>query len=95
MKQRNPRWGGPRIAQQITLAFGVEIDKEVVRWSQSATSLTLETHHKDQLWRVLWLRLATLNNSKIHLIDVGFVDDQRIAQNNFASANLERAEPPC
>ena len=26
MKQRNPNWGRPRIAQQIALAFGVEID---------------------------------------------------------------------
>jgi hypothetical protein len=31
MKRRNPNWGCPRIAQQITLAFGVEIDKDVVR----------------------------------------------------------------
>jgi hypothetical protein len=30
MKRRNPNWGCPRIAQQITLAFGVEIDKDVV-----------------------------------------------------------------
>src|SRR5712671_5006934 len=31
MKRRNPNWGCPRIAQQIALAFGVEIDKDVVR----------------------------------------------------------------
>jgi hypothetical protein len=31
MKRRNPDWGCPRIPQQITLAFGVEIDKDVVR----------------------------------------------------------------
>ena len=31
MKRRNPSWGCPRIAQQITLAFGVEIDKDIVR----------------------------------------------------------------
>ena len=31
MKRRNPTWGCPRIAQQITLAFGVDIDKVVVR----------------------------------------------------------------
>jgi hypothetical protein len=31
MKRRNPSWGCPRIAQQISLAFGVEIDKDVVR----------------------------------------------------------------
>src|SRR5256885_15142798 len=30
MKQRNPSWGGPRIAQQITLAFGIPIDRDVV-----------------------------------------------------------------
>jgi len=31
IKRRNPTWGCPRIAQQITLAFGAEIDKDVVR----------------------------------------------------------------
>jgi hypothetical protein len=29
LKRRSPKWGGPRIAQ-ITLAFGVEIDKDVI-----------------------------------------------------------------
>ena len=31
MKQRNPRWGCLRIAEQIALAFNVPIDKDVVR----------------------------------------------------------------
>ena len=31
MKQRNPIWGCPRIAQQITPAFGIPINKDVVR----------------------------------------------------------------
>jgi len=31
MKQRNPTCGCPRIAQQITLAFGIPINKNVVR----------------------------------------------------------------
>jgi putative transposase len=31
MKQRNPSWGAPRIAQQIPLAFGLPINKDVVR----------------------------------------------------------------
>jgi len=31
MKRRNPTWGGPRIAQQITLAFGIPINNDVVR----------------------------------------------------------------
>jgi len=31
MKRRNPTWGCPRIAEQIALAFAVEVDKDVVR----------------------------------------------------------------
>src|SRR5690349_2651940 len=30
-KQRNPSWGCPRIAQQIALAFDIQVDKDVVR----------------------------------------------------------------
>ena len=63
IKRRNPTWGCPRIAQQITLAFGAEIDKDVVRRvlaaryrpdpSASGPSwLTLLGHAKDSLWSV-------------------------------------------
>src|SRR6516165_10428479 len=31
MKRRNPTWGCNRIGEQIALAFGVDIDKDVVR----------------------------------------------------------------
>jgi putative transposase len=31
MKQRNPNWGCSRIAQQIALAFNIQIDKDMVR----------------------------------------------------------------
>jgi len=31
MKQRNPHFGCPRIAQQINLAFGLDLDKDTVR----------------------------------------------------------------
>jgi transposase InsO family protein len=60
LKRRNPNWGCPRIAQQMTLAFGVEIDKDVVRRilsvhyrpeSDSGPSwLTFLGHMKDSLW---------------------------------------------
>ena len=61
MKRRNPGWGCPRIAQQIALAFGVEIDKDVVRrilsvhyrpdWDSRGPSwLTFLGHTKDSLW---------------------------------------------
>jgi transposase InsO family protein len=58
-KQRNPRFGCPRIAQQISLAFGVEIDKDVVRRILSAhyrpdlagpSWLTFIGHAQDSLW---------------------------------------------
>ena len=61
MKRRNPSWGCPRIAQQIALAFGVEIDKDVVRRllslhyrpesdSGGPSWLTFLGHMKDSLW---------------------------------------------
>jgi transposase InsO family protein len=63
MKQRNPSWGCPRIAQQITLAFGIPIDKDVVRRilaaryqptpdSSGPSWLTVLGHAKDSLWSV-------------------------------------------
>jgi transposase InsO family protein len=60
MKQRNPTWGCPRIAQQITLAFGIEINKDVVRRilatryrpepDSRPSWLTFLGHAKDSLW---------------------------------------------
>jgi transposase InsO family protein len=61
MKRRNPSWGCPRIAQQISLCFGSEIDKDVVRrilsvhyrpesGSGGPSWLTFLGHSKDSLW---------------------------------------------
>jgi len=61
MKRSNPNWGCPRIAQQIALAFGVEIDKDVVRRilnvhyrpesdSGGPSWLTFIGQTKDSLW---------------------------------------------
>jgi putative transposase len=61
MKRRNPNWGCPRIAQQIALAFQIEIDKDVVRRilahhyrpgldSGGPSWLTFLGHMKDSLW---------------------------------------------
>jgi transposase InsO family protein len=61
MKQRNPIWGCPRIAQQITLAFGIPINKDVVRRILAAryqpkpdaagpSWLTVLGHAKESLW---------------------------------------------
>src|SRR5580693_9308672 len=61
MKQRNPNWGCPRIAQQMALAFHIQIDKDVVRRilghhyrpgqpSGGPSWLTFLGHMKDSLW---------------------------------------------
>ena len=65
MKRRNPKWGCPRIAQQLALAFGVEIDKDVVRRvlsvhyrpesnSGGPSWLTFLGHMKDSLWSCIY-----------------------------------------
>jgi hypothetical protein len=72
MKRRNPSWGCPRIAQQIALAFGVEIDKDVVRRILSAhyrpesgsagpSWLTFLGHRKDSLWSCDLFRCESAN----------------------------------
>src|SRR6202008_3893602 len=61
MKQRNPNWGCPRIAQQIAFSFNIQIDKDVVRRilahhyrpgqdSSGPSWLTFLGYMKDSLW---------------------------------------------
>jgi putative transposase len=61
IKRRNPNWGCPRIAQQMTLAFSIEIDRDTVRRilsihyrpepdSGGPSWLTFLGHRKDSLW---------------------------------------------
>ena len=61
MKRRNPTWGCPRIAQQIVLASGIPINKDVVQRilarqyqprpaSDGPSWLTVLGHAKDSLW---------------------------------------------
>ena len=63
MKQRNPTWGCPRIAQQIALAFGIEVNKDMIRRilaahyrpensSSGPSWLTFLGHMKDSLWSI-------------------------------------------
>ena len=72
LKRRNPHFGCVRIAQQITRAFGVEIDKDVVRRvlakhyrpGDSGTTgpswLTFIAHAKDSLWSVDLFRCESI-----------------------------------
>ena len=61
MKRRNPRFGYMRIAQQISHAFGLQIDKDVVRrvlakhfrpgaGDAGPSWLSFIGHSKDSLW---------------------------------------------
>ena len=62
LKRRNPRFGCVRIAQQIAHAFGIELDKDVVRrvlakhyrpgdsGTDGPSWLTFIAHAKDSLW---------------------------------------------
>ena len=61
MKRRNRTWGYKRIVQQIALAFGVDLDKDVVRriltihfhpdaGSGGPSWLSFIGHAKDSLW---------------------------------------------
>jgi len=71
MKRRNPTWGCRRIAEQIALAFGADIDKDVVRrilgthyrpesGSSGPSWLTFLGHMKDSLWSVDMFRCESL-----------------------------------
>ena len=72
MKRRNPRFGYLRIAQQISHAFAVEIDKDVVRRvlarhyrpdDSGATGpswLALIANAKDSLWSIDFFRCESI-----------------------------------
>jgi putative transposase len=71
MKRRNHTWGCKRIAQQIALAFGVELDKDVVRrilanhFRPEANSggpswLSFIGHTKDSLWSLDLFRCESM-----------------------------------
>ena len=72
MKRRNPRFGCPKITQQIAKAFGIEIDKDVVRrvlakyyrscpGNGGPSWLTFIGHMKDNLWSVDLFRCESIN----------------------------------
>ncbi len=80
MKRCNPRYGCPRIAQKINLAFGLELDKDVVRrilathyrpapGNNGPSWLTTIGHTKDSLWSVDIFRAESIT-LKTHWIMV-------------------------
>jgi transposase InsO family protein len=65
MKQHNPRWGCPRIAEQIALAFGIDINKDVVR-------RILAAHYQPPADRSgpSWLTFLGQAKDSLHSIDL-------------------------
>ncbi len=70
-KRLNPSWGCRRIAQQLCLAFGLEINKDVVRrvlakhyrpdpGAYGPSWLTVLGHSKDSLWSIDMFRCESL-----------------------------------
>lgn len=72
LKERNPRFGCPRIAEQLSKAFGIELDKDIVRrvlakyyrpiagGSGGPSWLTVIGHTKDSLWSVDLFRCESI-----------------------------------
>ena len=71
MKQHNPRLGCPRIAQQVNLAFGLSLNKDVVRRvlakhyspvpkDKGPSWLTTFGHTKDSLWSLDLFRCESI-----------------------------------
>jgi len=70
-KRRNPRCGCPRIAEQISDAFGIDLDKDVVRrilvkyllptgTDDGPSWLTVLGHTKDSLWSIDLFRTESI-----------------------------------
>jgi transposase InsO family protein len=72
MKQRNPGYGCPKIAEQISKLFGIDIDKDIVRrvlakyyhpepdTGGGPSWLTFIGHMKDSLWSVDLFRCESI-----------------------------------
>ena len=71
MKTLNPRYGCPRIAKQISMAFGVDVDQDVVRrvlarhykpqpGGGGPSWLTVLGHSKDSLWSLDLFRVESI-----------------------------------
>ena len=89
MKRRNPRFGCPRIAQEITHAFGVEINKDVVRrvlaqyyrpesGSGGPSWLTVIGQVKDSLWSVDLFRCESIVRNSYWVLLVMDIFTRRI-----------------
>jgi putative transposase len=100
MKRRNPRFACRKIAEQISGAFGIEINKDVVRriliqHSRPVPSddgpswLTIIGHAKDSLWSVDFFRCESIRLNSYWIMVVMDVFTRRIIGFGVAPADLD------
>jgi putative transposase len=100
MKRRNPRFGCRKIAEQISSAFGIEINKDVVRrilirhyspvpGGDGPSWLTVIGHAKDSLWSVDLFRCESILLKSFWVMVVMDVFTRRIVGFAVAAANLD------
>ena len=101
MKQRIPCFGYMRFAQQVSHAFGVEIDKDVVRrvlarhyrpdesGAQGSSWLALIAHAKDSLWSIDLFRCESILLRSHWVMLVMNVFSRRIVGFGVESADID------
>ena len=100
MKSRNPKFGCVRIAQQISHAFGIALDKDVVRrvlvkhyrpepGAGGPSWLTLLGHAKDSLWSVDMFRVESILLRSYWVMLVMDVFTRRIVGFGVEPANID------
>jgi putative transposase len=106
MKRRNPRYGCPRIAQQIAHAFGIQIDKDVVRrilaryfrspsGTQGPSWLTLIGDLTDGLWSVDLLRCESIGLKSYWVMVVMDLFTRRIVGVSAEPAHIDGVAVCC
>src|ERR1700726_3333051 len=100
MKRQNPRFGCRKIAEQISRAFPVEINKDIVRriliqhyrpvpGGDGPSWLTVIGHAKDSLWSVDFFRCESMLLKSYWIMVVMDVFTRRIIGFSVAAADLD------
>src|SRR5271157_1614049 len=100
MKRRNPRFGCRKIAEQISSAFGIEINKDIVRriliqhyrplpGGDGPSWLTVIGHAKDSLWSADLFRCESILLQSYWVMVVMDLFTRRIVGFGVAAANLD------
>ncbi len=100
MKRRNPRFGCRKIAEQISSAFGIDINKDIVRriliqhyrplpGGEGLSWLTVIGHARDNLWSVDLFRCESILLRSFWVMVVMDVFTRRNIGFGVAAANLD------